>query len=307
MQEEAAFYYSLLLLANVVRFLRFSALYCYRQNLSLEYDCSWRSFPEKGRFRMNGETMGFSAALEHALEQLAERKGNEYSSKIGGIVRANIKSGRVQHFLERETVPSISAYVECVADHYALCHHLVYQLQEEQDPLAWKELLAKLRQWAYAQLWHRSFLAERRRHAADCANDAAVAIATSGFPYDTSFSSWARIIVRNTCLSYIQARCRARIVPDGALVDADHKEEWLQTIPDPRVEETRRNVELRQALQQAMEQLTMIQRRFIILYYFKGLDYVEVAALTQKSKNTLYKLHHDALVSLRNSWDLTEK
>src|SRR5690606_26202977 len=107
---------------------------------------------------MNGEIVRVSAALEHSLKCLAEQRGNEFSSIVGDIVRTNFESGRVQSFIERRTVSTISAYVERVVTYYTFCHDFVYQLQEEQDPLAWKMLLLKLRQWAYSQLWHSSFL-----------------------------------------------------------------------------------------------------------------------------------------------------
>jgi RNA polymerase sigma factor (sigma-70 family) len=50
----------------------------------------------------------------------------------------------------------------------------------------------------------------------------------------------------------------------------------------------------------AIDQLSSEDRRTIILlYYFEGKDFDEIAEVLDRTKNALYKLHFDALENLR--------
>jgi RNA polymerase sigma-70 factor (ECF subfamily) len=104
--------------------------------------------------------------------------------------------------------------------------------------------------------------------------------------YDTArpFFPWFYKILRNVCLDHLKRASRNREIPleDIAI---------LGTID--------RDLELRQLLWRAMEELPPEQREAIMLYYFQGMSYKEVAETLERPIGTVMSSLHYAKRKLR--------
>lgn len=240
--------------------------------------------------------------LERALKDLARRRDEQYAFTIRRIVLTNWANGRVQSFLDSETVSGFDAYVEHVAKGYDEWHEYVYKIQTVRDHDLWQVLYDQLRAWAYGLA--RGTLAavsrsEQRLHAENCASDAGVELVNSHFPYDTAFNPWAYVVLRNVCRGYLNRLFNPRSIPDHEVINLQQWEGWLQNLSDPSSQDPFEQFELGQLLAQAIEQLPPGQQEFVLLYYSDQKDYEEISQLTGRSLDALYKARFDSLRSLR--------
>jgi RNA polymerase sigma-70 factor (ECF subfamily) len=106
--------------------------------------------------------------------------------------------------------------------------------------------------------------------------------------FDTrrSFFPWFYRIQRNLCLDHIRRIRRRREVP---LTEA------LEFIDDSVDYETR------QSLRRAIDGLSADHREIIVLHYFEGLSYKEIAALLGKPMGTVMSALHSARKQLRKA------
>ena len=104
--------------------------------------------------------------------------------------------------------------------------------------------------------------------------------------YDATrpFFPWFYRILRNICLDHLKRASHTREIP---LEDI----EILETVD--------RNLELRQLLWRAMQELPPEQREAIMLYYFQGMSYKEVAETLEKPIGTVMSSLHYAKRKLR--------
>lgn len=244
----------------------------------------------------------FPQELERAIEQLARRRGEKYSATIRHIVLTNWANGRVQSFLDSETVTDFSAYVEQVVSCYDELYEYVYNMQTVRDHELWHALYKQLTLWAYGLVkstLNTASRAEQWQHARNCASDAGAELVNSHFPYDTEFNPWAYVVVRNVCRGYLNRLFNPRSIPDHEVINLQKWEGWLQNLTDPTSQEPFERFELGQVLAQAIEELPVGQREFVLLYYVGQKDYEEISELTGRSMAALYKARFDALKNLR--------
>lgn len=240
--------------------------------------------------------------LESALEELARRRNEQYAFYIRRIVLTNWANGRVQSFLDSETVSGFDAYVEHVAEGYDEWHEYVYRMQVVRDHELWQALYNQLKRWAYGLA--RSSLtiaprAEQRLHAGNCASDAGLELVNSHFPYDTAFEPWAYVVLRNVCRGHLNRLFNPKSIPDHEVINLQKWEGWLQNLSDPASQTPFEQFELGQLLAQAIDQLPPGQQEFVLLYYSEQRNYEEISELTGRSLAALYKARFDALKNLR--------
>lgn len=253
---------------------------------------------------MEREEHSLRKKLERALRQLASTEEEAVVEAIREIVFKNHDSCRIHKFLEDGETPG--DYVERVLKHYREWHDYVYRLKNVQDQATWKNFVEeKLQSWAYYVLRRKGFpkRGNRRRHASDCATDAAVAILDSHFPYDVHFERWAHVLTQYVCLRHIERHWHPSATFQDKMISLDEYDGWLQNLANPSAEDETRRLTLQHDLRQAVDQLsTETRREFIRLYYFRQYSFDEIAAKMNKNKNALYKLHFDALENLREIW-----
>jgi RNA polymerase sigma-70 factor (ECF subfamily) len=106
--------------------------------------------------------------------------------------------------------------------------------------------------------------------------------------FDTgrSFLPWFYRILRNLCLDHIRRARRRREVP---LTEA------LVCVDDAMGDETR------QALRRAIDALAVDHREIIVLHYFEGLAYKEIAAMLGKPVGTVMSTLYNARRQLRRA------
>ena len=105
--------------------------------------------------------------------------------------------------------------------------------------------------------------------------------------YDPSrpFFPWFYRILRNICLDHLKRasrRCEIPLDDIAVLGTAD------------------RDLELRQVLWRAMEELPDEQREAVMLYYFQGMSYKEIAEILEKPVGTVMSSLHYAKRKLRS-------
>ena len=259
---------------------------------------------------MSWEVEALQQALEDALYLLAEQEGTDVVTAVTPIIFANLQKGRLHTFLERQDC-SPSDYVQRVATHYQQWHGYIHAVQVEKGSDVWQPLYGKLQQWAFRLLPRMGYPAftghdEQWQQAQACATKAATILLNASFPYDVDFDPWAYILLRNVTQKEMNRRIKPQLARQMQVVELDAWDDWLPNVLDPAGEDGQRLAELRADLIKAAGQLSSDARRqFILLYYFEQKSFVEIAAILDKSVNSLYKLHSDALENLRKIWGET--
>ena len=254
------------------------------------------------RTRHLGNMNTIWADVEEALREIEEREP-ELCHAVRETARANYDSGRIERFLSGGAVQNVRSYVSRMATHYREQREYVTRVQKNQDHELWEALFVKLQKWAYSILSKKQFLepTERYINAVQCAADAGVVIANRPFPYDTHFDAWAYVTLRFVCLNHMRRMRNEASVPPEVEVSLDRWNGWLQSLRDPGGEQARQRFEQRHDLLKCIGELAEAQRTFVILYYFEQKSYDDIAAITGKNKNALYKVNFDALYNLRKS------
>ncbi len=78
-------------------------------------------------------------------------------------------------------------------------------------------------------------------------------------------------------------------------MDARHNSHFIQ--PEEQVQET----ELREKLQEAMEQLTEKEKKVILLYYYEDLTLKEISKVLEVSESRISQLHTKALSKMQKT------
>jgi len=237
------------------------------------------------------------AEIEKSLDVLADQEDADFVKKVRSILLTNLDRGRIQKFIEGD-INNIHAYVLRVADSYNSYSQLVNRLQNDKAHKEWKELLKKMRLWAFNFLIRNGYRVESATQdiAEECAVEAAIQILNAYFPFDVSFHSWARVIVQHTCLKYFRKKTKKSIVQDSMLVDIDALHNLLT---DPTHSEREHLNDIRSVLLEAISQLSDLRKQVIELTYFKGFSPKEAAEKMGKSIGAIYNLRFYALEDLR--------
>lgn len=248
------------------------------------------------------------AALEQAIRQVAEQKGDLLARTIAPIVMINLEKERVHHFLDGQTDCQPEAYVWRVCDFYEKWSSYLYQIQEERNPDLWLSLFDQLKRWSYNYLLKQNFSAlsaQKLQLAADCAVMAAGRLLIARFPYDTDFEPWAYTLVQHVTLKYLHQEYKASREEVEHLQPVEDWEDWEALLPQQFATQNHLDkTELRQALMWAIDKLASDARKqLIILHYFDGLSLAQIASEMGRSDNAVHKLHHDSLKNLRKIWE----
>lgn len=239
-----------------------------------------------------------------AWRQLAMRRGDEYAAELRLILTNSLENCRIQNFLEKDETPA--GYVKRVEEHYDRWHQHVTRVQDEQDPEAWRELFTQFQKWAYNFLRRKEFShdpQELMEHAQICATEAALTLLSTRFPYDVHFGRWSYTILQYMCLRHLSQQWNRQQQFQETMVSLDEYEDWIRNIANPQSSKQIGLNNLRRDLLNAIGRLNSKKRqKFLILYYFEQNSFAEIAEKMNTSKNSLYKLHSDALKELRNVW-----
>jgi RNA polymerase sigma factor (sigma-70 family) len=260
----------------------------------------------KGKI-MSRESEALQRTLKQALHLLTEQKGAELATAVTPIIFTNLDKGRMQTFLEKQNCTP-SDYVRRVANTYEQWHEYVQAVQIEKRTDVWQPLYEQLQKWAYSYLPRIGYPSyarrdERLQQAQTCAAEAAVTLLDAYFPYDVNFDPWACTLLQNVTRKQMNRRIRPRLEAQRQEIELDAWDNWLHNLSDPAGEDDQHLVERRVDLLKAIDQLSSEARQqFLLLYYFEGKTFKEIAALMGKSQNALYKLHSDALDNLRKIW-----
>ena len=250
--------------------------------------------------------------LKDALEEWAAGRDAAEVEAVTRIVWVNWERERVCNFLDGGKVDGPRAYVERVAERYEQWSDYVRALQEEKEREAWEEALEKFQRWSYHLLGRLDFPsnAVRYRESVDLATDAAVEVMGAHFPYDVDFDPWAYVLVRNIFYRHMRDRLNGSRVPEEQLVNLEAWDGWLRNLADEGAEariyegeEKAARERERERLVAAVDELPPSEKEFILLYYFEGLSFGEIAERTGKSANALYQYHFRGLKRLRDALD----
>ena len=136
-----------------------------------------------------------------------------------------------------------------------------------------------------------------RHQAEDVAQEAFVRAykALPRFQRKAKFSSWLYQIALNLCKDHLKARSRHAKSADEehlANVDADPREEAPRQIVE---------VELSEKMRDAINKLPVLYRESFVLRHLQGLDYADVAAITEVPADTVRVRAYRAREMLRQS------
>lgn len=250
------------------------------------------------------EEQALTAALQQAIQQVAAQHGKSLAQAITPIILANMDRGRVHNFLDSRENGQPEEYVWRVLAYYQKWQPYLTKIQEDRLPDLWQPLYEKLKRWAYNYLFRKNFHAATDRKAqmaADCATIAATKLLNARFPYDTDFDPWAYVLVQNVTLKHLYQEYK-----DAAanLQQVDDWEEWETVLPGLTTQGHRDIIELRQSLLTTIDQLASDARKqIVVLHYFDGLSFQQIAQIMGRSDSATHKLHFDALQNLRKIWD----
>jgi RNA polymerase sigma factor (sigma-70 family) len=246
---------------------------------------------------MSREEGEVASEIEVALAWLGRAQGEALAQAVAPIVRVNAR--RLKRFLGTGGVCP-QDYVFRVAENYSGQHAYVHKVQVERCPEVWKALYVKIQRWAYGFLTRRGRPAgpATQEVAQEYAGEAAIYIIGARFPYDISFDAWACRLVQYTCCNKYRQERRGPATIDRDLSELDELlTQELSGLPvEPEL------AELRWAVRQAIDQIRGGARReVLVLRYFKGLSFAEIAAQLGRSLRAVYSLHFKGLESLRRT------
>jgi RNA polymerase sigma factor (sigma-70 family) len=247
---------------------------------------------------MNWERGKLEEALEEGLKLEAASQGKQVAQALRLIIAANLRSGRVGYFLDEVEGREPAEYVSRVTGFYEALSLYLHQVQVEKLDEVWRPLFEKLQRWIYNFLLNNHFAAGPHTHqrAVEYATEAAVALLTAHFPYDTSFDAWAFILARNvTCKLLKQSKRNGRTTDEAVPFDEEMIHfRYLRSEPD------RKRWDLRRDLLDAVDALSSEVRREIILrHYFENLSLPEIAAELNQPIHTVYQEHFRSRKELR--------
>lgn len=239
--------------------------------------------------------------LRDSLAQL-KQEDPALALEIGPIIWANWESGRIKTVLENHESLEIAGYIQRVLDTYDQWHKHV-QLLQGGDEDTWKPFYALLQRWAYRLIERWQVVGSQREgileFAQACAGETAIVLLRKPFPFDVHFHQWAYQVLRFSCLRRVSGETKVARDQNGNEI-LPLEEQFLAVLGE---RGDVRHVERRHDLLEAIDSLASEARKqFIVLYYFEGKTIAEIAAIMNRNHNATYKLHHDALVDLRNQW-----
>lgn len=240
----------------------------------------------------NEETL--RSAIEMALLELAEIKGENFSAVIQPIIWINFERGRILSFLNGHENPTPHHYVFRVAEGYEKLHPYLVELQIHRSNEAWQPLFKRMQQGAYHYFLRVGFSETKatKELADECASEAAHRILTTHFPYDVEFAPWMSVLLRNIC----SVKRKIVLRPSGQ--DISELEELLTNSSIPSGRKLESFIGLRKNLLYYLEKLTVSRKQVILMRYFEGLSLQEIAEKLGKTPNAVHQLHFYALRDL---------
>ncbi len=248
---------------------------------------------------MSWNEVALRAALNEALTELAVSHGDTLAHDLQTIISTNLARGRVHFFLNGMENRSPRHYVCRVAVIYARLHPLISALQEERSETAWIDIEKQicgitanyLRRYKLAAYHLTKDLLQ------DYAQEASARILTARFPYDIELMPWISIIVRNVCLQKLKA------MQKDTLINEQDLSELAETLPEL-LHNTSRGGDpnfagQRHDLLNAIEKLNPARKQVILLHYFEGLTFPEIAEKMDRTIPAIHQLHFQALKDLK--------
>lgn len=246
---------------------------------------------------MSLQPSDIKSEIDKALQVLSEQQGVSLATKIRPILYANLDRGRVQNYIE-DNINRVPEYVTRVTEKYQRLHKFLHEMQIEKVSETWKPVLDQLEKWAYRFLVKKGYpeVATTWQNAMECANEAASKLYRAYFPYDTEFDPWARVIVHNTCMKFIERDAKGVSVIEESYETLENS---LKSINDSILLAADDPNNLLRELMDAIEQLAPERREVIFLKYFKGSSTTEIAKKLGKSIRAVHSLQFRAVQDLR--------
>jgi RNA polymerase sigma factor (sigma-70 family) len=242
--------------------------------------------------------------LEKALEQ-SGIKDNRLNQKIHTLLYRSVEYDRATRVLgENPDDAACHEYVNQVITNYQECHEVVTRL-ERREPEEWETAVKKINRWANGCMKQWNIYGPLRKQCVEeCVPNAVLAFLTGTYHYDTEFDAWLCVLVQNVCRKYIKEQLHPNHAAEADALSYDKFEFLLEALADNDAIASQRARELRAILLEAVEKLSSEARQeLIILHYFEGFSFKEIAQKMDRSLNAVYKLHFDALNELREILD----
>ena len=228
------------------------------------------------------------------LEQIVP----ELLQSIEPILLANRQSGRMARAMVAGRYATPGDYTRAVAGYYQAWQPTLFCLLSEGDEALWTELFARL------QCLSRRYLRHAAPHLIDgledaataCAEETAIVIMQSRYPFDCDFLAWTYATLRTICRRRLYQQCNATDLFSYCIIQHDVSELGAEQIDvcDDWLDELLMDVS------EATSRLATTNRRqFARLRYYEGKDYEQIAVEMGKSINALYKLNSDILANYR--------
>ena len=144
------------------------------------------------------------------------------------------------------------------------------------DPQAFEELVLKYQDKIYTLAVR---MVRDREEAADLAQEAFIRAWQNlgSFQGNSSFGTWLHRLATNVCLDHLRKQARRQEIATSVSLD-DENSGWTEPVdvtqdPQRRLEQS----QLRQAVEQGLEQLPEHHRRALVMREIAGLSYQEIA------------------------------
>lgn len=245
-----------------------------------------------------------TACLEKALHRHTI-ENPKLNQTISSLIRRSVEYGRANRVLgENPHDDACREYVEKIITYQKKYHNLIACL-DRGDLEVWTKTIKNIRKWANGYLIRQNIHGPlKKKIVEESVPNAVMAYLSGTYLYDTNFDAWFCVLVQNVCRKYIKEQLHPNHKNHNAAVSYDKYEFLLEALADNNEIASQRTRELRSDLLEAVEKLSSQARQeLIILHYFEGYSFKEIAKKMERSLNAVYKLHFDALNELRTYFD----
>lgn len=136
---------------------------------------------------------------EREIEKILKQFDPQMVKRIRSIIYTNMVGGRIATYMMNDD-HTLEQYIQTIANNYRTSSNYLYQLQVCRSEACWQPLLETIHHWVFALFMRKGLSkSEAVDLIQETAENTALKILITLFPYDVSFDVWAFCLTQTQC------------------------------------------------------------------------------------------------------------